>query len=145
MEEGKEIRILHVEDSEMDRIIVKRALEKSKLRNHLFVCEDGEQALDFLYHRGKYTSAKEYPRPDIILLDLKMPKIDGLAVLKQIKGDEELKDIPVVVFTTSDSDEDIIRSFEDGVNSYILKSKLIHKTAEMEGLFDAIISLIHWK
>ena len=143
MEEEKEIKILHVDDTEMDRIIVRRALKKSKLNNKLFVCEDGEDALDFLYHRGKYTSAKEYPRPDIILLDLNMPKIDGIGVLKQIKSDEEHKDIPVVVFTTSDRDEDIIRTFEEGVSSYILKSKFLSKTAEMEGLFDAIISLIH--
>jgi len=142
MEEEKEIKILHVDDTEMDRFIVKRALEKSALGNRLFVCEDGEQALDFLYHRGEYTSQEEYPKPDIILLDLNMPKIDGIGVLKQIKNDEELKDIPVIIFTTSDRDEDIIRTFEDGVNSYLLKSKFIHKTAEMEGLFDAILSLV---
>ena len=142
MGEEKEIKILHVEDTEMDRLIVKRALEKSKLRNRLFVCEDGEQALDFLYNRGDYTSQKEYPKPDVILLDLNMPKVDGITVLKQIKSDDKLKNIPVVVFTTSDRDEDIIRTFEDGVSSYLLKSKFIHKTAEMEGLFDTILSLV---
>ena len=141
-EEEEETKILHVEDTEMDRLIVKRALEKSKLRNRLFVCEDGEQALDFLYNRGDYTSQKEYPKPDVILLDLNMPKVDGITVLKQIKSDDELKNIPVVIFTTSDRDEDIIRTFEDGVSSYLLKSKFIHKTAEMEGLFDTILSLV---
>jgi len=141
-EEEEETKILHVEDTEMDRLIVKRALEKSKLRNRLFVCEDGEQALDFLYNRGDYTSQKEYPKPDVILLDLNMPKVDGITVLKQIKSDEELRDIPVVIFTTSDRDEDIIRTFEDGVSSYLLKSKFIHKTAEMAGLFDTILSLV---
>ncbi len=141
-EEEEEIKILHVEDTEMDRLIVKRALEKSKLRNRLFVCEDGEQALDFLYNRGDYTSREEYPKPDVILLDLNMPKVDGITVLKQIKSDEELRNISVVIFTTSDRDEDIIRTFEDGVSSYLLKSKFIHKTAEMEGLFDTILSLV---
>ena len=141
-EEEEETKILHVEDTEMDRLIVKRALEKIKLRNRLFVCEDGEQALDFLYNRGDYTSQKEYPKPDVILLDLNMPKVDGITVLKQIKSDDKLKNIPVVVFTTSDRDEDIIRTFEDGVSSYLLKSKFIHKTAEMEGLFDTILSLV---
>ncbi len=143
MGEKREIKILHVDDTEMDRFIVRRALEKSKLNNRLFVCEDGEEALDFLYHRGKYSSTEEYPKPDIILLDLNMPKIDGIGVLKQMKSDSELKDIPVVIFTTSDRDEDIITTFEDGVSSYILKSKFVHKTAEMEGLFDTILSLVH--
>jgi len=142
MGEEEEIKILHVDDTEMDRLIVKRALEKSKLRNRLFVCEDGEQALDFLYHRGDYTSREEYPQPDVILLDLNMPKVDGITVLKQIKSDEELKNIPVLIFTTSDRDEDIIRTFEDGVSSYLLKSKFVHKTAEMVGLFDTILSLV---
>ncbi len=142
MGEEEGIKILQVDDTEMDRLIVKRALEKSKLRNRLFVCEDGEQALDFLYNRGDYTSQKEYPKPDVILLDLNMPKVDGITVLKQIKSDDKLKNIPVVVFTTSDRDEDIIRTFEDGVSSYLLKSKFIHKTAEMEGLFDTILSLV---
>jgi len=141
-EEEEEIKILHVEDTEMDRLIVKRALEKSKLRNRLFVCEDGEQALDFLYNRGDYTSQKEYPKPDVILLDLNMPKVDGITVLKQIKSDDKLRNISVVIFTTSDRDEDIIRTFEDGVSSYLLKSKFVHKTAEMEGLFDTILSLV---
>lgn len=141
-EEEEEIKILHVEDTEMDRLIVKRALEKSKLRNRLFVCEDGEQALDFLYNRGDYTSREEYPKPDVILLDLNMPKVDGITVLKQIKSDDKLRNISVVIFTTSDRDEDIIRTFEDGVSSYLLKSKFVHKTAEMEGLFDTILSLV---
>ena len=141
--EGEEeaIKILHVEDTELDRLIVKRALEKSKLRNRRWACKDGEEALDFLYNRGKYASKEEYPKPDIILLDLRMPKVDGIEVLKQIKSDGELKDIPVAVFTTSEKDEDIIKTFEDGVGSYILKSRFVHKTAAMEGLIDTIISL----
>ena len=142
MGEGKEeeIKILHVEDAEGDRLIVKRALEKCELRNRLWVCEDGEAALDFLYNRGKYESREEYPKPDIILLDLRLPKIDGQEVLKQIRGEEKLKDIPVLVLTTSDRDEDMIKTFEDGVESYILKSRFVHKSAKMEELFDTILS-----
>ena len=142
MEEEKVIKILQVEDTEMDRLIVKRALEKSKLMNKLFVCEDGADALDFLYHRGNYTSTEDYPQPDIILLDLRLPKVDGVEVLKQIKSDGDLKDIPVIVFTTSDKDVDIIKTYEAGVKSYFLKSKFINKTAEMEGLLDTILSLM---
>lgn len=140
--EEKEIKILHVEDTEIDRLIMKRALEKSTLKNRLFVCKDGEEALDFLYNRGKYASKDEYPKPDVILLDLRMPKVDGIDVLKQIKSDEELRDIPVVVFTTSEKDMDIIKTYEEGVSSYVLKSTVIQKkTADMGGLL-AIISLI---
>lgn len=142
MEEGKEkeIKILHVDDDEVDRLIVKKALEKSKLRNRLWACEDGEAALDFLYNRGKYESKAEYPKPDVILLDLRMPKVDGIEVLKQIKSEEKLKDIPVLIFTTSDKDEDIIRTFEDGVKSYVLKSKFVHKTAKMDDLLDTLLT-----
>lgn len=144
MEKGEDalIRILQVEDTEMDQLIVKRALEKSKLKTLLFVCEDGEEALNFLHNRGKYASEAEYPKPDIILLDLRLPKIDGTDVLKEIKSEEKLKDIPVVIFTTSEQDMDMIKTFEEGVRSYILKSSFLQKTAEMEGLIEAIISFM---
>lgn len=144
MEEGeeKEIKILLVEDLEEDILIVERALEKSELRNRLFVARDGEEALDFLYNRGDYASKEEYPKPDVILLDLRLPKLDGIEVLKRIKSEEELKDIPVVVLTSSDRDVDIIKTYEEGVKGYIVKSAFIQKTAKMEGLLDAIISFV---
>jgi len=140
-EEG-EIKILLVEDMEDDILIVERALKKGMLRSRLFVARDGEEALDFLYNRGDYADEKRYPKPDIILLDLRLPKLDGIDVLKRIRSDEKLKDIPVVVFTSSDRDVDIIKTYEDGVRGYIVKSAFIQKTVKMEGLLDAIISFI---
>ncbi|RJS82817.1 response regulator [Methanophagales archaeon] len=140
-EEG-EIKILLVEDTEDDILIVERALKKGMLRSRLFVARDGEEALDFLYNRGDYADEKRYPKPDIILLDLRLPKLDGIDVLKRIRSDEKLKDIPVVVFTSSDRDVDIIKTYEDGVRGYIVKSAFIQKTVKMEGLLDAIISFI---
>lgn len=141
-EKGREIKILDVEDTEEDVLIVKRTLEKSKLRNRLFIVRDGEEALNFLYNRGDYASKEQYPKPDVILLDLRLPKLDGLEVLKRIRNDERLKDIPVVVFTMSDKDEDIIKTYEDGISGYILKSRFAHKTAKMEGLLDTILALV---
>ena len=141
-EKERVINILVVEDLESDVFIIRRILEKSNLRNRLFVTMDGEEALDFLYQRAKYADAKKYPRPDIVLLDLHLPKLDGIEVLKEIRGEEKLKDIPVVVFTASESDKDIITTYEMGVKSYIMKSAFIEKTAKMDGLPDLILSLI---
>lgn len=139
----KEIKILLVEDLEEHVLIISKALEKSRLRNSVFVTSDGEEALDFLYNRGDYADEKKYPKPDIILLDLRLPKLDGIEVLEQIKQEEELKDIPVVVLTSSARDDDIIKTYEEGVKSYILKSAfIVQKRGKMEGLLDAIISLV---
>ncbi|MGB2727791.1 MAG: response regulator [Halobacteriota archaeon] len=141
--EEKEIKILLVEDLEEHVLIIRTVLERSRLRNRVFVASDGEAALDFLYNRGDYADEKKYPKPDIILLDLRLPKLDGIEVLEQIKQEEELKDIPVVVLTSSERDDDIIKTYEEGVKSYILKSAfIVQKRGKMEGLLDAIISLV---
>ncbi|MBA7514308.1 Response regulator rcp1 [subsurface metagenome] len=141
--EEKEIKILLVEDLEEHVLIIRTVLERSRLRNRVFVASDGEAALDFLYNRGDYADEKKYPKPDIILLDLRLPKLDGIEVLEQIKQEEELKDIPVVVLTSSARDDDIIKTYEEGVKSYILKSAfIVQKRGKMEGLLDAIISLV---
>lgn len=141
--EEKEIKILLVEDLEEHVLIIRTVLERSRLRNRVFVASDGEAALDFLYNRGDYADKKKYPKPDIILLDLRLPKLDGIEVLEQIKQEEELKDIPVVVLTSSARDDDIIKTYEEGVKSYILKSAfIVQKRGKMEGLLDAIISLV---
>ncbi len=142
--EEKEIKILLVEDLKEDVFIIRKALEGSRLRNRVFVTRDGEEALDFLYNRGDYADEKKYPKPDIILLDLRLPKLDGIEVLEQIKQKEGIKDIPVVVLTSSERNDDIIKTYEKGVKSYILKSAFIVKkaTGKMEGLLDAIISLV---
>lgn len=143
MEEKEEIKILLVEDLEEHVLIIRTVLERSRLRNRVFVASDGEAALDFLYNRGDYADEKKYPKPDIILLDLRLPKLDGIEVLEQIKQEEELKDIPVVVLTSSARDDDIIKTYEEGVKSYILKSAfIVQKRGKMEGLLDAIISLV---
>ena len=141
--EEREIKILLVEDLEEHVLIIRKTLEGSRLRNSVFVASDGEEALDFLYNRGDYADKKKYPKPDLILLDLRLPKLDGIEVLEQIKHEEGIKDIPVVVLTSSERDDDIIKTYEKGVKSYILKSALIvQKRGKMEGLLDAIISLV---
>ncbi len=141
--EDKELKILVVEDLEEHVEIIKRILEDSNLNTRIFVTRDGEEALDFLYNRGNYSSREEYPRPDVILLDLRLPKLDGLDVLERIKREPELRDIPVVVLTSSKRDEDLIRAYEGGAKSYLLKSAFIVLLKnEAKRLLDAIISLV---
>jgi two-component system response regulator len=141
--EEEEIKILLIEDLDEHVLIIKKVFKESRLRNIVFVTRDGEEALDFLYNRGDYADEKKYPKPDVILLDLRLPKLDGIEVLEQIKQEEEIKDIPVVVLTASERDEDIIKTYEEGVKSYILKSAfIVQKRGKMEGLLDAIISLV---
>jgi len=140
--EEKGIKILLVEDLEEHALIIKNILEESDLKNRIWVCQDGEEALDFLYNRGDYASKEEYPKPDVVLLDLRLPKLDGVEVLKQIKSEENLKDIPVIVLTTSKRAEDILDTYEEGAKSYILKSAfIVQKTGKMENLLEAILSL----
>lgn len=118
---GRPAVILLAEDSPADQELTRRALKDGKVRNDLRIAHDGEEALDYLLHRAKYKDAKSFPRPDLILLDLNMPKLDGRQVLDEIKKNSELKTIPVVVLTTSKQEEDVIRSYNLGVNSYITK------------------------
>ena len=130
--------ILLVEDDPDDQELTKRAFRNSKLRNHLRIVSDGEAALNYLYRRGEYSEPRTSPRPDLILLDLNMPKVDGRTVLNQIKIDPELRQIPVVILTTSSSEEDVIRSYELGVNSYV------PKPVHMDGFIKAIQQLEHY-
>ena len=118
MEIGKPIEILLVEDSPSDVRLTIEALKDAKVRNHLSVASDGVEAVAFLRKVGKYADA---PRPNLILLDLNLPKKDGREVLGEIKQDENLKAIPVVVITTSKSDEDILKSYNLHANCYITK------------------------
>jgi len=117
----KIISILMAEDDEDDRQMAKEALQESRLANHLRFVFDGEELMDYLYHRGRYADPASSPRPGLILLDLNMPRKDGREALREIKSDPELRRIPVVVLTTSDAEEDIIRSYDLGVNSFIKK------------------------
>jgi two-component system response regulator len=138
----KELKILIVEDQEEHVLIIQNALEQSELKKRIWVCRDGEEALNYLYNKGDYASTKEYPRPDVILLDLRLPKIDGLEVLDRIKGDEDLKDIKVIVLTASEEGEDIVRAYKGDVKGYLLKSAfIVSKSGKMEELLDALISL----
>ncbi len=115
---GSAIEILLVEDNEGDIILTKKAFEKGKIMNRLHVVKDGEQALDYLFRRNGYENSV---RPDMILLDLNMPKMNGQEVLKHIKADEGLKTIPVIILTTSNADEDILKSYKLQASSYIRK------------------------
>jgi CheY-like chemotaxis protein len=115
---GQPIEILLVEDSPGDVRLTIEALKEGKVRNHLSVVGDGEEALTFLFREGKYADA---PVPDLILLDLNLPKIDGREVLERIKGDEHLRHIPVVVLTTSHAEQDVLKSYDLHANCYVTK------------------------
>jgi CheY-like chemotaxis protein len=117
---GKPITILMADDDVDDRRLTKEALLEGRLVNDLRFVENGEELLDYLRRQGKYATG-EAPRPGLILLDLNMPRKDGRTVLKEIKSDPELRQIPVVVLTTSKADEDVFKSYDLGVNSYIVK------------------------
>jgi CheY-like chemotaxis protein len=112
------IEILLVEDSPADILLTREAFEHNKIVNAIHVVEDGIQAMDFLYKRSAYASA---PRPDLILLDLNLPRKNGREVLAEIKADPDLRSIPIVVLTTSSADEDILRAYDLNANCYVIK------------------------
>lgn len=115
------ITILMADDDEDDRLMAKDAVEEARLLNEICFVEDGEELMDYLHHRGEYSDLKKSPRPGLILLDLNMPKKDGREALKEIKTDSSLRQIPIVVLTTSKAEEDILRTYDLGVNSFITK------------------------
>ena len=112
--------VLLVEDNDGHAQLVTLGMRDSGIDHDMIRVSDGTQALDFLHHTGKYASS-EQGRPDLILLDLRLPKMDGLEVLKELKSDEKLKDIPVVVLTTSEAEKDIAKAYEYHANSYLVK------------------------
>jgi two-component system, response regulator len=114
--------ILLIEDSESDAEIIIRALKKGNIMNSLIHLEDGEQALEYIFCTGKYSDRNKDWKPKVILLDLKMPKINGIEVIRTIKSDPRTKMIPVVILTSSKEDRDINESYELGINSYVVKS-----------------------
>ena len=116
--EARPIEILLVEDSPSDAEFTIEALKEAKMRNHLSLVEDGVQAMEFLRRQGKYAQA---PRPDLIMLDLNLPRKDGREVLAELKADEKLKMIPVVVLTTSRAEQDVLRAYQLHANCYITK------------------------
>jgi Response regulators consisting of a CheY-like receiver domain and a winged-helix DNA-binding domain len=116
-----EVEILLVEDNPTDAELTLRALKKSRLANRVVHVVDGEEALDFLFARGAYSDRNIEHGPKVVLLDLKLPKVDGLEVLKIVKGDARTKRIPIVILTSSKEEKDMVQSYEAGVNSYIVK------------------------
>jgi CheY-like chemotaxis protein len=120
-QQTKPVTILLADDDPDDRLLTRDAFEESRLRNRLEMVEDGEELMDYLYHRGKFAGDEARPRPSLILLDLNMPRKDGREALKEIKGCPELRNIPVVILTTSKAEEDILRTYDLGVNSFIIK------------------------
>jgi two-component system, chemotaxis family, response regulator Rcp1 len=138
----KPVEILLVEDSPTDALLAKEALEYSKVCNHLHLVVDGVEALDFLRRQGKHAAA---PRPDLILLDLNLPRKDGREVLKEIKGDEQLCFIPVVILTTSTQEADVMKTYGLHANCYVVKPVDFEKFAEVvkaiENFWFAVVKL----
>jgi two-component system response regulator len=128
-----DIEILLVEDNPRDAEMTLRALRKQNLANKVQLAKDGAEALDFLFARGAYTHRDPNHAPKVVLLDLKLPKVSGLEVLKAIKGDEQTRTIPVVVLTSSQEEKDMVESYRLGVNSYIVKPVDFDKFVESVG------------
>ena len=118
---NQHITILLAEDDPDDQLLIKEALEENLISNNLYIVEDGVELIEYLEHKGKYSNPETSPRPGIILLDLNMPRKDGREALKEIKGNPGLRSIPVIVLTTSKDEEDILRTYDTGANSYITK------------------------
>ncbi|OGW28248.1 MAG: two-component system response regulator [Nitrospirae bacterium GWC2_57_13] len=135
---GKRIKILMADDDEDDRMMMKEALEEACLADVIHFVEDGEELMDYLRRRGVHAEARTSTRPDLILLDLNMPKRDGREALKEIKRDPDLRRIPIVVLTTSKAEEDVYRTYDLGANSYITKP------ASFEELIRTVKTLVNY-
>ncbi len=127
----KPVTILMADDDPDDRMLAQDALKEARLGNQMNFVEDGQALMDYLQRRGDYSNPEKSPRPGLILLDLNMPKKDGREALKEIKNDPSLRRIPVVVMTTSKADQDILRSYDLGANSYITKPVTFDELVEV--------------
>lgn len=140
--EARPIEVLLVEDDPGDELMTREAFEDNKIGNTLHVVRDGMEALDFLYRRGEFTDA---PTPDLVLLDLNLPKYDGRQVLEQIKSDPDLSHVPVVVLTTSSAEEDILRSYKLHANAYVTKpvdlDQFIAAIRQIDEFFVTVVKL----
>jgi len=140
---SKELDILLVEDNQDDMDLALHALRREKLANSIFVARDGEEALDFLFCRGAFAQRSFDHPPKLVLLDLKLPKIDGMEVLKQVKSDPRTKTIPVVIMTSSKEERDLVAGYNLGANSYIQKPvdfDQFRETVKSVGLYWVVIN-----
>src|SRR2546422_7831285 len=135
MSKLEDAEILLVEDNPNDVELALRALRKQNLENKVFVVRDGAEALDFIFASGSYASRRIDSRPKVVFLDLKLPKVDGIEVLKRLKADDRTRHIPVVMLTSSQEERDVIESYRLGVNSYVVKpvdfSNFLHAVGEL--------------
>lgn len=139
MNQTNEIEILLVEDNLDDARLTLRALERRHLANYVFHVKDGEEALDYLFLRGAFANLPKRENPKVIFLDLKLPKVSGIEVLREVKSNDSTKHIPVVVLTSSKEEQDVIDTYKLGVNSYIVKP------VDFEKFMDAISELgMYW-
>jgi CheY-like chemotaxis protein len=131
----KPIEILIAEDDEEDQMLIREAMEESRLANRLHFVSNGEQLLDYLYQRGAYAREKKYPSPGLILLDLNMPRKNGREALEEIRQDARLMHIPVIILTSSQAEEDVLRSYNLGVNVFL------HKPVTFDSLISTVRNL----
>lgn len=138
MSKSIDVVILLVEDNPRDTELILRALSKASLANHVVHVPDGQEAIDWLFCEGQFADRENRARPRLVLLDLKLPKVDGLEVLRTIRGDDRTRHLPVVVMTSSSEEQDLIESYNLGVNSYVVKP------VEFEEFSDAVLKLGHY-
>lgn len=129
--DAQPLTILLADDDSNDRFMIQKAVEKSRIEARLYTVEDGQEALDFLRGEGKYAVGEDRPRPQLLLLDLNMPRKGGLDTLKEIRMDAALTDMPVVILTTSEAESDILRTYDLGANWFLTKPATIDSLAEM--------------